>query len=219
MLPGHVVDQLRDQHGLAEASAAEQSDLAAAGEGADQIHHLQAGLEHLGGGHLFLKRGRRAVDRPEFRGVHRPAFIDRLAEQVEHPPEGRFADRDRDRPAGVDHLHPAHQAVRAVQCHAPDDVVPQHLRHLDREVDRVALDPEGVEDGGEAVRREPDVHHRADDLHHFAGSHSFDDSAHPCHAPLAGAHPGRGVRAPARGPEGRFTSGLRRRSRSPQLLW
>ena len=49
---GDVVDQLHDDDGLADARAAERADLAALGEGTDQIDDLDAGLEHFGLGVL-----------------------------------------------------------------------------------------------------------------------------------------------------------------------
>ena len=47
VLLGEVVDQLLDEHGLADAGAAEQADLAALGVGREQVDDLDAGLEHL----------------------------------------------------------------------------------------------------------------------------------------------------------------------------
>ena len=40
---GDVVDQFHDQHGLADAGAAEQADLAALGIGCEQVDDLDAG--------------------------------------------------------------------------------------------------------------------------------------------------------------------------------
>ena len=58
-----VVDQLHDQHGLADARAAEQADLAALGVGSQQVHDLDARLEDLRLGRLLgIGRGVR-VDR------------------------------------------------------------------------------------------------------------------------------------------------------------
>ena len=45
---GDVVDQLHDDDGLADARTAERADLAALGEGADQVDDLDAGLENAG---------------------------------------------------------------------------------------------------------------------------------------------------------------------------
>ena len=49
MLSGDVVDQLLDEHGLAEAGAPVQADLAPLDEGRDQVDDLEAGLEDLDG--------------------------------------------------------------------------------------------------------------------------------------------------------------------------
>ena len=60
---GDVVDQLLDQHGLADARAAEQADLAALGVGREQVDDLDAGDEDLRFGRLLdIGRGR-LVDR------------------------------------------------------------------------------------------------------------------------------------------------------------
>ena len=48
VLLGEVVDQLLDQHGLADSGAAKQADLAALRVGGEQVDHLDARLEHLG---------------------------------------------------------------------------------------------------------------------------------------------------------------------------
>ena len=58
----HGVDQFHDQHGLADAGAAEHRRLAALRQRGEQIDHLDAGLEHLGGRGFVLQRRRRLVD-------------------------------------------------------------------------------------------------------------------------------------------------------------
>ena len=50
---GDVVDQFLDEHGLADAGAAEQADLAAARVGRQQVEHLDAGDQDLGLGRLL----------------------------------------------------------------------------------------------------------------------------------------------------------------------
>jgi hypothetical protein len=44
---GDVVDQLHHVHGLADAGATEQAHLAALGERADQVDHLDAGFQQF----------------------------------------------------------------------------------------------------------------------------------------------------------------------------
>ena len=63
VLHGDVVDQLHDDDGLADARAAEQSDLAAAQIRLEQVDHLDAGLEHFEPRRLVFERGRRPVNR------------------------------------------------------------------------------------------------------------------------------------------------------------
>ena len=53
---GDPVDHLLDEHGLADAGAAEQADLAALHVRGEQVDDLDAGLEHLG---LATRAGRR----------------------------------------------------------------------------------------------------------------------------------------------------------------
>ena len=64
VLLGDVVDQLHDDHGLADAGAAEQADLAALRVGLEQVDHLDARLEDLARRDQVLDVGGVAVDRP-----------------------------------------------------------------------------------------------------------------------------------------------------------
>ena len=91
---GDVVDQLLDDHGLADAGAAEQADLAALQIGRQQVHHLDAGDQDLRRGRLLLEGRRLAVDRVALRRVDRPLLVDRLADHVQDA-----AERLRARPA------------------------------------------------------------------------------------------------------------------------
>ncbi len=59
---GDIVDELHDQHGLADARAAEQADLAALGIRREQIDDLDAGLQDLRFRRLFRIGRRRLMD-------------------------------------------------------------------------------------------------------------------------------------------------------------
>ena len=109
---GDVVDQLLDEHGLADAGAAEQADLAALGVGREQVHDLDAGDQDLRLGRLVDIRGRGRVDRPLLGGLDRARLVDRLANHVHDAAQGIFADRHGDRLAGIDHLLATHQTIR-----------------------------------------------------------------------------------------------------------
>ena len=59
---GDVVDELHDEHGLADAGAAEQADLAALTVGGEQVDDLDAGLEDFDLRALVDEGRRRAVN-------------------------------------------------------------------------------------------------------------------------------------------------------------
>jgi hypothetical protein len=176
MLLGQVADQLLDDHGLADAGAAEQPDLAALGVRGEQVDHLDPGLEHLGRRRQVLDGRRDAVDRPalDVVGERRPE-IDRVAEQVEDPAERDVPDRHRDRRAAVDHLDAAGQTVGGVHRDRADAVVAEVLLHLadepgvllGRDVERLLLERDlGAADEDRVV-----------DLGQLVGEHGLDHDA------------------------------------------
>ena len=90
---GDVVDQFLDQHRLAHAGAAEQSDLAALGVRREQVDNLDAGDENLGLGRLIdIGRGW-LMDRAALVHLDRPGFIHGFADHVHDAPERALADR------------------------------------------------------------------------------------------------------------------------------
>src|SRR6185503_11442777 len=98
-------------YGLADARAAEQADLSTLRERADQVDHLDAGLEQLHRGRELVELGRELMNRAALRGLDRPRFVDRAAEHVHDSAERALAHRHRDRRAGALDLHAAAQAV------------------------------------------------------------------------------------------------------------
>jgi hypothetical protein len=95
VLGGDVADQLLDEHGLADAGAAEEADLAAADERGDQVDDLDARLEHLDLRLLLLERRRLAVDGSDAVRADVAALVERLAEHVEEAAERLRADGHR----------------------------------------------------------------------------------------------------------------------------
>src|SRR4029078_5461194 len=158
VLLGDVPDQLLDDDGLADACTAEDADLAALLERADQVDDLEAGLEDLDLGRLLVERRRLAVDRQGGRDVDRALVVDRAAEDVEDASERRLTDGDRDRRAGSAHLDAAGRALGGGARHGPDPVVAEVLLHLAHErVLSLALDLDGVQDRRELPGGELDV--------------------------------------------------------------
>jgi hypothetical protein len=173
VLLGHVVDQLHDQHGLAHTGAAEQADLAALAVRGQQVDDLDPGLEHLDLGVLLDEGGRLAVDRQLHLRDHRALLVGGLADHVEDPAQALLANRHLDRRAGVERIHPAHQAVGGVHRHRAHGALAQVLRDLERQVpllvaDARIADQKGREDRGQVSRVEHHVDHGADDLGHLA---------------------------------------------------
>ncbi|MPN09329.1 hypothetical protein SDC9_156618 [bioreactor metagenome] len=108
---GDVVDQFHHVDGLADAGAAEQADLAALGERADQVDNLDAGFEQIDGRRQFVELRRGGVDFTQLVAVDRASFVDRTAEHVHDATQRAHADRHRDAGTGVVNLHAAAQAV------------------------------------------------------------------------------------------------------------
>ena len=121
-----------------------------------------------------LAEGRRvAVDRPALARRCRLA-VDGVADHVPDPAERLVADGNRDRPAGVDDVGSAREAVGRVHRHRAHAVVAEMLLHLRDQLDRALavgrrrLDAERVVDLGQ-LAREHGVEHDALDLDDLAG--------------------------------------------------
>src|SRR5439155_8656458 len=82
VLCGDVVDELQHRHRLANPCATEETDLAALGERADEVDHLDARLEQLDRGRELVEPGRGGVDRQAVLGLHRATLVDLPAEDV-----------------------------------------------------------------------------------------------------------------------------------------
>ena len=150
MLVGDVEDEFLDQDGFANARAAKEADLAALNIRAKQIDDFDAGLQNLVGDVLLAISRRVAVNRAmRLFGEVAVLSVDRLAEDVEHTPQGLFADRDGDRGMGVLDLHAADQAFGGAHRDRADDVVADVLHDLDGE--RMAILKRNLE-GGEDFR-------------------------------------------------------------------
>ena len=158
VLLGDVPDQLLDDDRLADAGPAEDADLAALLERADQVDDLEPGLEDLDLGRLLVERRRVAVDRQADLGDDRALAVDRVAEDVEHATERRLADRDGDRRAGVADADAAGEPVGRGHRDRADPVVAEVLLDLaDERLLALALDLDGVVDAGQLAGRELDV--------------------------------------------------------------
>ena len=177
MLLGDVVDQLLDEHGLADAGAAEEAGLAALGVRLEQVDDLDAGLEHLDlGGLLVEARAPAGGSGSVFVVLIRAHLVHRLADDVDDAAERLLAHRDRDRRAGVDHRHAAHEAVGGGHGHRAHLALAEVLGDLEHELRGVREDVgaararhlERVVDRGQLAGLELHVHDRPDHLNDLA---------------------------------------------------
>ena len=188
---GDIVDQLLDQHRLADAGAAEEADLAALGIGRQQVDDLDPGDQDLGFGRLIDEVGRRAMDRRLALGLDRAAFVDRAADDVEDAAQGLGSDGHLDGPAGVDRLVAADETVGGVHGDRAHRRFAQMLGHFEHQMLARIVDVQGVQNCRQ-IALELDVDHRAHDLRDLAdivGRHRMTPTVR-----LSGA----GVRPPRR---------------------
>jgi peptide chain release factor 1 len=146
------------------------TDLAALGERADQVDHLDARFEQFDRRRELVEFGRDLVDRALLVGLDRPDVVDRPAEHVHDAAERALADRHRDRTAGGGDLHAAAQAVGGAERDAAHYAVAELLLDLegqillDQRIVRILDQQERVVDARHAVAVELDVGDRADAL-------------------------------------------------------
>ncbi len=167
-------DHLLDDHGLADAGAAEHPDLAALHVRLEEVDHLDACLEHLLLRLELRERRRLPVDRPavarvDLGGVRVQWFPDHVVDV----PQDALAHRDADRCPRVHHRRTSDETVGRLQGDRADDRVADVLGDLARDRGGLGLQRqvhgERRVDLGQLRRWELHVHHRSD---------------HPDHAPL-----------------------------------
>ena len=178
MVLRHRVDQLLNEHRLADAGAAEQADLAAARIGREQVDHLDAGDEHLRFGGLIGEGGRFLMDGTAAFGLHRAGFIDWLADDVDDAAQGAFADRHGDRRTGIADVLSAHQTFGSIHRHGAHGGFTQMLRHFQDQAVAAVLGFQRVHDLRQMAAVKLHVHHGAHHLRDVADSVAFRHRIH-----------------------------------------
>ena len=166
MLLCDVVDQLLNQDGLAYTCTAEQTDLTALCIGADQVNDLDAGFQNVNRTLLLLIRRSRTMDFPLLFGFNRLAFINRLAEKVEHTSQRFLTDRNTDGSAGILCLCAANQTVRGAHGNAACGVVTDMLRNLGDNGFALVVNFKCIEEVGKLSICKFYIKYRADNLRH-----------------------------------------------------
>ena len=127
VLCGNVTDKLLDQHCLAYAGAAEQTDLSALLVGAEKIYHLDTCLQDLRLRGLLLKSRRFPVNRKILFHLWLLFIINRLTQNIEDTSQSILAHRNRDRRACSHGIHAADKAVRASHGNTSHRIITQML--------------------------------------------------------------------------------------------
>lgn len=161
---GDVVDKLLDQHSLSDTGTTEETNFATTSVGGKEIDDLDTGLEHLSSSRLVDEWRGVGVDGTELDTLDGATLVDRLTNDVHDTAEGRRADGDEDGGAGVDDLLAANETFRTVHGNGADGVLTEMGRDLEDEpAAREILDLEGVQNGGQILRLELDIHDSTDD--------------------------------------------------------
>ena len=177
MLHRDVVNQLKNQHGLPDARAPEQTNLSTLYIRLHQVDDLDAGLKHFQACGLIFQRWRRAMDRIMRRTVDGAQLIDRFAQHVHHSSQRRTAHGNGDALAQIFRGHAANHAFDGFHGHGADAPFAQMLLHFGGHVqwfgnvESLAGDAHRVVDRRKVPRFKLDIQHRADDLHD--SSHAF----------------------------------------------
>src|SRR5262249_19159368 len=122
VLHGDVIDQFHENDSFADAGAAEQADLSAAGIRSEEADDLDTSLESLDFGFLIDELRSRSVNRIGFFRLHWPLFIHRFADDVEHASQRFRTDRYGDTCGGVRRIHTANQSFGRIHCNTADGI-------------------------------------------------------------------------------------------------
>ena len=177
-----VVDQFHDDDGLADAGAAEGAHLAALQKRADQVNDLDAGRQNLRAGGLVHERGRGAMNRQIFVGLHRALLVHGIAGHVENAAHHGLAHGHGNRRAGVRDFIPALEPLGGGHGDGAHPVVAEMLLHFERQsgfgaAGQVVFDRQGVVNGGQRAGKFH-VHDRSDDLNDFTFVHRQNSVLH-----------------------------------------
>ena len=173
MLGRDIVDELLNEHRLADASAAEQTDLAALRIRLQKVNDLDAGFQQFRHRALVGKGRGLAVNFPLRCVVRQRALaVDGFAQYVEHPAKRRLADRHLN--AGTGHLdrHAARKLLACPQQHAAHARRGELLHDLHHAHLAVYRDVQRLSDGGQLPLFKAAVHDRTGNGQDIACVHS-----------------------------------------------
>lgn len=159
-----VVDELLDEHSLADTSTAEETNFATTSVGREKVDNLDTGLKNLSSGRLVNKWRRLGMDGAKLDTIDWTALVDGFADDVHDTAEGCGTDRNTDGGASVDDLLPTDETFGTVHGNGADRVLAKMGGNLEDETTTVeVLNLKGIENLGEVFSVELDVNDSTDD--------------------------------------------------------
>ena len=175
VLRGNITDQFLNQHGLSHTRTAKEADLTALLIGAQQVYHLDTGLQQFRLCGLLLKIRRRPVDGLKTHTLRSRLVVNGLSQHIEDTSQGVFTHRHSNRRAGGDGFHASHQAVRGAHGNTSHGIVAQMLGYFHRQFTAVpARNHDCLVDFRQLALTKADIQHRTNDL----GNPSYIFSCH-----------------------------------------
>src|SRR3990167_2921949 len=171
VLDGDVTDQFHHVYGLAYTGTTEQTDFTAFGERANQVDNLDAGFQQVVAACLLCERRCSAVDTPTLFFADRASFVNRVAQYVHDPAQGRFTDRYGDGCASVGNVQTTLQAFGRTHRNGTHYAVAQLL--LNFQSSFRALYFQRVVDARYVFAWKFHVNNGADDLNNTSATHSW----------------------------------------------
>ena len=161
---GDVVDELLDQHGLADAGTAEQTNLSSTGIGGKQVDDLNASLQDLSSGGLLNEGWRIGVDRAELDALNRTPLVNGLANDIHDTAQSTLSDRNPNGSTSVDDLLSADETLGTVHSNGSDRVLAKMSSDLEDKTTTVeVLDFKGVQDRRQVLGLELYIHDGTND--------------------------------------------------------
>jgi hypothetical protein len=164
---GDVVDQLHNQHGLADTSTTEETDFTTSSVGSKQINNLDTSDENLLTGRLLNEQRRVTVNGKTNIRVDGSSLIDGLTNDVHNATKGSRADGHSDGGTSILDLLATNQTISVVHSNCTDNVVAEVLCNFENQTNVVVVDLESVENERNLVG-EFNVNDGTDNLHNAA---------------------------------------------------
>lgn len=167
---GDVVDELLNQHSLADTGTTEETNLSTTSVGSKEVDDLDTGLQDLSSRRLVDERRGVSVNGRELDTLDGTTLVNGLANDVHDTAEGGSTDGDTDGGTGVNDLLATDETLGTVHGNGADRVLTEVSSDLEDETTTVEVDDlERVEDGGEVFSLELHVDDGTNDRLYVAG--------------------------------------------------